>query len=65
MEKKAGKARRKRRGRRAPAVVAPGRAQDLKAESRALLGRDDEQRPMRPAQDDASVQDPLGDWPEE
>ena len=65
MEKKAGKARRKRRGRRAPAVAAPGSAQGLSAESRALLGRDDEQRPMRPAQDDASVQDPLGDWPEE
>ncbi|HEX6268125.1 MAG TPA: hypothetical protein VFZ81_14670 [Burkholderiales bacterium] len=38
---------------------------ELNAASRAQLGRDEEKRPYRPAADDASVQDPLRDWPEE
>ena len=38
---------------------------ELGAESRAQLGRDEEARPYRRREDDASVEDPLGDWPEE
>ena len=38
---------------------------ELNAASRAQLGRDEEKRPYRPQEDDASVQDPLRDWPEE
>lgn len=42
-------------------------AEDLNAESRALLRGDDKQRSVRPkpGDDDASVQDPLQDWPED
>jgi hypothetical protein len=40
-------------------------AEALNAESRALLGEQDRPRRMRPApSDDASVEDPLQDWPE-
>jgi hypothetical protein len=40
--------------------------QDLNAESRALLRGDDKPRSVRPAPgDDASVEDPLKDWPED
>ena len=38
---------------------------ELKEESRALLGRDEEKRPYRPREEDASVEDPLKDWPED
>jgi len=38
---------------------------DLNEASRAQLGRDEEKRPYRPREDDASVEDPLRDWPEE
>ncbi len=37
---------------------------DLNAASRAQMGRDEETRPPRPREDDASIEDPLGDWPE-
>ena len=38
----------------------------LNAESRALLGGEEKPRSMRPEpRDDASVEDPLLDWPEE
>ena len=40
-------------------------APELNAASRALLGPDEEQRPYRPRADDASIEDPLQDWPEE
>lgn len=41
-------------------------AEELKAAPRALLGREDKPRRMRPEpRDDASVEDPLRDWPEE
>lgn len=43
----------------------PARAEELAAEPRALLGRDEDARAVRPRKDDASVQDPLGDWPED
>jgi hypothetical protein len=46
---------------RAAAVPHP----ELKAVSRAQLGPDVEQRSYRPKADDASVQDPLRDWPED
>jgi hypothetical protein len=39
--------------------------EDLGAASRAQVGRDEEARPPRPREVDASVEDPLGDWPEE
>jgi len=41
-------------------------AEDLNAESRALLGGEDKPRRVRPKPgDDASVEDPLQDWPED
>jgi hypothetical protein len=56
---------RRRRARR-PALRQPRPAQpDLNASSRAQLGRDPERREYRPQPDDASVQDPLRDWPDE
>ena len=36
---------------------------ELKAASRAQLGRDEEKRAVRPPQADASIEDPLQDWP--
>jgi len=36
---------------------------DLNEASRALLGPNEEQRPYRPRKSDASVEDPLEDWP--
>lgn len=48
-----------------PRSERPG-AEDLNAESRALLGEKDKPRRLRPAPaDDASVEDPLRDWPED
>ena len=38
---------------------------ELKEASRAQLGPDEERRPYRPRDEDASVEDPLGDWPKE
>jgi hypothetical protein len=38
---------------------------ELNAASRAQLGRDPERREYRPRPDDASVQDPLRDRPDE
>jgi hypothetical protein len=32
---------------------------------RAQLGADEDERRYRPRDDDASVEDPLGDWPED
>lgn len=43
---------------------APAPREELRAAPRAQLGRDDEARAYRPREDDASVEDPLGDWPE-
>lgn len=59
------KRKRKRTARAAqPRGERPG-AEDLNAESRALLGRADKPRRMWPEpSDDASVEDPLKDWPE-
>jgi hypothetical protein len=67
MATKRGKARAKsqRRTKARGAVRRPARAEELAAEPRALLGRDEEARAVRPPKDDASVQDPLGDWPED
>lgn len=44
--------------------AAPAR-EDLNKASRALLGKDEETREVRPQPEDASVEDPLRDWPEE
>ena len=42
------------------------RGEELNAAGRALLGREDKPRRMRPEPgDDASVEDPLRDWPED
>jgi hypothetical protein len=41
------------------------RGEELAAAPRALLGRDEDARTVRPRKDDASVEDPLGDWPED
>jgi hypothetical protein len=51
-----------RKGRRPSAqAAAPG----LNAESRAQLGPDPERRPYRPRDEDASIEDPLQDWPQD
>jgi len=60
----------KRKRKRAVRAVKPrserAGAVDLNAESRALLRGDDKPRSVRPATgDDASVEDPLKDWPED
>lgn len=49
--------------RRRPAP--PAAREELRAAPRAQLGRDEEARAYRPREDDASVEDPLGDWPED
>jgi hypothetical protein len=51
-----------RKGRRSP-PAAP--APELNEASRAELGPDEEQRPYRPRSEDASIEDPLEDWPED
>ena len=38
---------------------------ELKAASRAQLGPDEEKRPYRPKREDASMEDPLRDWPKD
>lgn len=42
----------------------PPAREHLGAASRAQLGRDEEARAPRPRDEDASIEDPLGDWPE-
>lgn len=54
----------KKRGKRKTGSRPPGRAEELRAAPRALLGRDAGARAVRPPREDASVEDPLGDWPE-
>lgn len=59
-------AKRKRRRVRRPVLREPRPGQpDLNAASRAQLGRDADQRAYRPQAEDASVEDPLRDWPEQ
>ena len=53
---------RRKRERRAGGMPA---APELNEVSRAQLGRDPQARPHRPAPEDASMQDPLQDWPDE
>lgn len=38
---------------------------ELEAAGRAQLGPDEERRAYRPREDDASIEDPLQDWPKE
>jgi hypothetical protein len=38
---------------------------ELNEASRAQLGPDEEKRPYRPRKSDASVEDPLEDWPDD
>jgi hypothetical protein len=54
----------KKRRKKKPVPQTPARP-ELKEASRAQLGPEDETRPYRPRQDDASVEDPLEDWPQE
>jgi hypothetical protein len=54
----------KRRRKKRPRPETPPRP-DLKEAGRAQLGPDEEKRPYRPRENDASVEDPLEDWPEE
>jgi hypothetical protein len=65
MATRRGKAMAKRRAKARGAGRRPARAEELGASPRALLGRDEEARAVRAPKDDASVQDPLGDWPED
>jgi len=59
--------RRKKRKPVRPARASPARARDdLKGAPRGLVGPEDAPRRLRRAPaDDASVEDPLGDWPED
>jgi hypothetical protein len=62
--------RRKRRRKPAAgsgAACAPnGGAEELNAAGEAMVGREDKPRRMRPEPaDDASVEDPLRDWPQD
>jgi hypothetical protein len=59
------KAKSKRRASVRSASRRLARGEELGAAPRALLGRDEESRAVRPRKDDASVEDPLGDWPED
>ena len=58
------KPKRKPRADRKPRAITNSRDRGLNAGGRAQLGRDEEKRPVRPPQDDASIEDPLQDWPE-
>jgi hypothetical protein len=60
---KRGRPRKARKAKKARAE--PVQHPELKAASRAQLGNDRDARAYRPKADDASVEDPLGDWPEE
>jgi hypothetical protein len=55
--------RKKRKQKRSKAQTRP--RPELNEASRAQLGPDEEKRRYRPGEDDASVEDPLEDWPEE
>jgi hypothetical protein len=57
--------RRKVRNPRRKQEVVPASANELNAASRAQLGADPDKRPYRPQPYDASIEDPLKDWPEE
>jgi hypothetical protein len=54
-----------RKPRKAKARAARAPRPELNAASRAQLGPDAERRPYRSPADDASIEDPLGDWPED
>ena len=54
--------RRKKKRERRPRT-APQPQPELNEASRAQLGPDEEKRPHRPRKSDASVEDPLEDWP--
>jgi hypothetical protein len=56
---------RKRKKKQKPAKAEPRPRPELNEASRAQLGPDEEQRRYRPREDDASVEDPLDDWPKE
>lgn len=57
--------RKQRAGRIQPGPAGPAR-EELNAESRALLGREEKPRSLRPEpREDASVEDPLRDWPDD
>lgn len=58
------KRRKARKPRRAQGTAGAMR-NDLNAASRAQLRPDEEKRPYRPLPDDASIEDPLHDWPDE
>jgi hypothetical protein len=58
------KLRRRRRLDRSPSPRAGG-ANDLNAACRAQLGPEAGTRAYRPQADDASIEDPLHDWPED
>lgn len=59
------KRRRKARGPKQAASAPAVPADDLNAASRAQLGRDEGERRYRPPPEDASIEDPLQDWPED
>lgn len=59
---KRGRRKPRKKGRRA---AAPAAAAGLDAVSRAQLGPDAQTRPYRPRSEDASIEDPLEDWPED
>jgi hypothetical protein len=54
-----------RRKRRKNPRAEPQPRPELQHAGRAQLGRDEERRPYRPREEDASVEDPLRDWPDE
>ena len=55
----------KKQKRKLKAKPPPPRRPELNQASRAQLGPDAEKRPYRPREDDASVEDPLQDWPKD
>jgi hypothetical protein len=59
------KRRKARKAKKARPAPAPAPRPELNAASRAQLGNDRDTRAYRPKEDDASVEDPLGDWPED
>jgi hypothetical protein len=65
MAAKRSKVKAKRRAKARGAGRRPARGEEFGASPRALLGRDEDARAVRPRRDDASVEDPLGDWPED
>jgi hypothetical protein len=55
----------KKRKRKLKAKPPPPRRPELNEAGRAQLGPDAEKRPYRPRDEDASIEDPLHDWPED